>query len=93
MKTDSVGRPKHYTEHPRGAAKQEEKKMTLKDYVKGLNEYLAENEHLSYMEAITSRDDEGNGYNRIVYTPSSGHYDEDGQEFESMGEVNAVCVN
>jgi len=66
--------------------------MTLKDYIDELNKFAAENPELLDKEVITSRDDEGNGYNQVYYSPSKGNFD--GHDFDSASdEVNAVCVN
>lgn len=53
------------------------------------------------MQVITSKDDEGNGFNLIRYLPSKGIYE--GTEFISFEqyddfkrnnhETNAVCIN
>lgn len=73
--------------------------MNFKDYVKGINELLESNPELGEHEAIASKDDEGNGYNRICYIPSVGAYDgEDfteanSEDFEDGMVVNSVCVN
>ena len=68
--------------------------MKLGEYIKNLNEFIKENPKASDMEAITSIDDEGNGFKRIYYTPSLGNYRENDEEFNSKIEpFNAVCVN
>ncbi len=46
-------------------------------------------------EVITSKDDEGNGYNHVYYSPSTGHFD--GVDYDTApagdAKVNAVCLN
>ena len=44
------------------------------------------------LDVVTSKDDEGNGYNLVHYEPTVGHFDED-REFTEEKEINAVCVN
>lgn len=75
--------------------------MTLKEFMENLNEFIKENPETLEMEVVTSKDDEGNGYNRVYYTPSKGMY-EDGDfiSFDSLedygkdeDEINAVCLN
>lgn len=57
--------------------------MTLETYIANLTVFAKENPKALKLEVVTSIDDEGNGYNPVVYTPS---YVDD----ES---TNTVCVN
>lgn len=66
--------------------------MKFKEYVENLNKLLAERPETAELDVVTSRDDEGNGYNLVHYPPSVGHLDED-RDFTEEKEVNAVCVN
>ena len=75
--------------------------MTLKEFIGNLNEFVKENPETLDMQVITSKDDEGNGFNLVHYTPSKGIYED--REFISSeqyndyerdeSETNAVCVN
>jgi len=74
--------------------------MKFGDYVANLNKFLKDNPESKDFETITSKDDEGNGFNRVYYNPSTGHYDENdgefdqGQDDEDQKQThNAVCVN
>jgi len=73
--------------------------MTLREYIKILNDFAEENPEKLDMQVITSSDDEGNGYNLIHYSPSKGYYDlgefygENDDDEYSPDEINAVCVN
>lgn len=67
--------------------------MNLKEYVDGLVKYLDENPELADKEVVTSKDDEGNGYNFVHCSPSSGHYDSEDRDFHPTKPLNAVCVN
>lgn len=75
--------------------------MTLKNYIENLNEFLQKNPETENMLVISSKDDEGNGFNIIHYTPSKGIFDNN--EFTSLDQleednvdisrINSVCVN
>lgn len=75
--------------------------MTLKEYIKGLQEFLKENPETGEMQVITSSDDEGNSFNPVYFSPSKGIYEdlefipleqiEDWERDED--EINSVCVN
>ena len=75
--------------------------MKLKQYLEQINNLIKENPNALEMEVITSKDDEGNGFNPVYYTPSKGIFEdrefisyeqyEDWEREES--ETNAVCVN
>ncbi len=75
--------------------------MTLKEYINNLTKFAEENPETLDMQVVTSKDDEGNGYNLVYYEPSKGIF-EDGDfttfaQYEEFGrdssETNAVCVN
>ena len=51
--------------------------MKLSTYIEKLQELLAENGDL---DCIYSKDDEGNGYNTVNYSPSLMRYDDDSRE-------------
>ena len=51
--------------------------MKLKEYVENLNKLLEERPDTADMDVVTSRDDEGNGYNLVYFAPTIGHLDED----------------
>ena len=66
--------------------------MNLKQYAKKLNELA---EKYPNAKVIYSIDEEGNGYNEVIYTPSAckfenGEVDCDGL---SVKDVNAVIIN
>jgi hypothetical protein len=72
--------------------------MTLKEYISGLNKFVKDNPTMLKMQVVTSRDDEGNGFNPIYFSPTKGVF-EDGDFIDYKSEdnqdrfVNAVCVN
>ena len=77
--------------------------MTFKTFIKNINAFAKEHPETLEMEVITSKDDEGNGYNFIHYTPSKGFYDKKDREYHQVdsyedwgiddSSTNAVCVN
>ena len=75
--------------------------MTLKEFIENLNKFVKENPETLDMQVITSKDDEGNGFNLVHYSPTKGifekrefipaeQYEDEEREDE---ETNAVCVN
>lgn len=75
--------------------------MKLKEFIANLNEFVKENPEALELDVITSKDDEGNGYNEVVYTPAIGNFEDkdftskssmEEEGYEDM-EINAVCIN
>ena len=50
--------------------------MTLKEFIENLNKFVKENPETLKMQVITSKDDGGNGFNLVHYTPSKGIYED-----------------
>lgn len=75
--------------------------MTLKEYINNLTKFAEENPEALDMQVVTSKDDEGNGYNPVYFEPSKGIFEEGDfitveqyEEYErNSSETNAVCVN
>ena len=67
--------------------------MKFSEYVKNLNDLLKERPESADYDVVTSKDDEGNGYNLVHYAPQVGNYDEEEREFKEEQVTNAVCVN
>jgi hypothetical protein len=74
--------------------------MTLRTYIANLKVFAKEYPDALDLEVITSKDDEGNGFNTIKFTPTRGKFD--GEDFLDFGddsslikehEINSVCVN
>lgn len=71
--------------------------MKLKDYIKNLNLFVIEHPEALMLDVVSSCDEEGNHYERVLYGPSIGIF--------GMGDFmpydltdldakpNAVCVN
>ena len=51
--------------------------MKLNEYLQLLNEMTESNPEILDYDVITAIDEEGNGYNEVVYEPSVGFYDGD----------------
>jgi hypothetical protein len=75
--------------------------MKLNKFLENLNELVKTNPEFLELEVITSKDDEGNGYDKVYYSPSIGNFDdyEFKQEVEfddyelTKKDINAICVN
>lgn len=69
--------------------------MTFKEYVTNLTQLLIENPELAEKKAVYAKDNEGNEYREVYFSPSIGYFG-DG-DFTVAGsendEVNAVCIN
>lgn len=65
------------------------KTMTLKEYIQNLNEFAENNPETLEMQVITSKDDEGNGFNLVYFTSFSQYEDYERDDTET----NVVCVN
>jgi len=67
--------------------------MKLKEYIAGLNAFVKENPKARNFDVIYSRDDEGNGFQGVYFSPTLGQWDGD-YEFDDAGtKPNAVCIN
>jgi len=75
--------------------------MTLREFMENLNEFIKEHPESLDLQVITSGDDEGNYYNPVYYTPSTGFF-EDGEftcsahleeSDRDEDDINAVCIN
>lgn len=67
--------------------------MKLKEFAKNINELLKDRPETADFEVVSSRDDEGNGFNLVHYSPSVGNYDNEEREFKEEKKLNAVCIN
>ena len=75
--------------------------MTLKEFIENLNNFVKENPETLEMQVVTSKDDEGNGFNLVHCEPSKGIFKDrefiSAEQYEDYeredSETNAVCVN
>lgn len=66
--------------------------MKLKEYLEKLNKMAEETPMLLQLDVITSKDDEGNGYNQVYCDPFVGWF-EDGEFDDEDHGINSICVN
>ncbi len=66
--------------------------MKLKEWKDNLDKLIKERPEILEMEMIISKDDEGNGFNIVSYTPTIGEWDKDG-DFKQETKNNAICLN
>ena len=74
--------------------------MKLKKYIKKLNELIEKHPEALECKVIYSKDDEGNVFQEVGFSPSVGFYDDSGAEYIQLeevggyvGEIDAVCIN
>lgn len=76
--------------------------MKLKEYIKSLQDLVKENPSYEKLNVIYAKDDEGNDFGPIGFSPSLGNLNEDGdftqvENFNDIDEedriINSVCVN
>jgi len=61
---------------------------TLQQFADGINDFIKDNPGHKNCPVLTARDDEGNGYNRVYFSPTYGSgWDVNGDE------VEGVCVS
>jgi len=65
------------------------KEKTLQQFADGINEYLIRHPEHKDLPVVSAADDEGNGYNRIIYDPAYG----DEWELRNGDEIEAVCIS
>lgn len=70
--------------------------MKFKEFVSNVNAMLKNRPETGEFDVFCSKDDEGNGFNEIEFTPSVGKMDDgywysDDEEYHDK--PNAVCVN
>ncbi len=72
--------------------------MKLKNYIENLSAIIKSNPNALDMDVVTSRDNEGNGYTLVYYSPSIGNYSAEewyteNDVIEEGLELNAVLLN
>lgn len=80
--------------------------MKLKEFLENIQRMVKEDPSLLELDVITSKDAEGNGYEEVYYSPSTGVYDSEEWEFvpsdsedfeEEWGytkeDINTICIN
>jgi len=67
--------------------------MKLKTFVINLAVFMKKHPETADFDVVTSKDEEGNGFNPVLYGPSIGYFDPHDKDFYSDESPNAVCVN
>ena len=67
--------------------------MKFKDYVKLLTNLAKEHPEIKDMKVVYSRDDEGNYYGEVYYSPSIGVFNNGEFDSEEDANANCVCIN
>lgn len=80
--------------------------MKLKEFLENINKMVSENPAILELDVVNAIDDEGNGYEKVYYSPSLGFYDSADKEFTSKDqfaeleasgyedlEINSICIN
>lgn len=71
--------------------------MTLQEYYESLGSFLKDHPEAAKLPVVYAKDDEGNGYQNISYSPSLGEVDSLDYCIESFDtdseSPNAVCIN
>jgi hypothetical protein len=78
--------------------------MKLKEFLNNIQKMVEEDPSLLELDVITSKDDEGNGFEEVYYSPSVGVFEDsefvpsDSEDFEEEYEytkkdINAICIN
>lgn len=71
--------------------------MKLRDYIKQLQQIVSANPKAADLDVIYAKDEEGNGFGPVYYSPTvgkfDGHYEFDGFDKGDKRKPNAVCIN
>ncbi len=69
--------------------------MKLKEFSDNLTQLMKDRPETRDFLVVSSKDDEGNGFNLVSYEPSVGEYNKEEKDFyqEHEPRSNAVCIN
>ncbi len=67
--------------------------MKLSEFARNINDLMEERPETKDFDVVTSKDDEGNGFSLVNFTPTVGKYDNEDKEFQDEITPNAVCIN
>jgi len=82
--------------------------LKLKEYVDNLVKILENNPEYGELDVVYSKDDEGNGFQKVSYTPAVGNHDGewcgdftafndspdvDPEDTCDKEDINAICIN
>lgn len=79
--------------------------MKLKEFLENINKMVQDNPEILELTVVSSKDDEGNEFNKVHYNPAIGYFIEEDLEFisadqfEDFGDeseeliINSICIN
>ena len=78
--------------------------MKLKNYLANLNQMVKDNPELLELDVVYSKDDEGNAFHEVHYSPTLGKHEdwdfleynpkaEDPEDSCEEEEINSICIN
>lgn len=67
--------------------------MTLETFLKTLNQLVNENPEYLNLTVITAKDNEGNGYNEVLFDPTVGQLIDGELDMNSALIPTVICVN
>lgn len=67
--------------------------MKLKEYLKEINKLVEKNPDLLEREIVYSKDDESNGYQKVLYTPTTGTMHDNEFYEDSDDDEKVICIN
>jgi len=67
--------------------------MKLREFTDNLIELMTARPETKNFDVVSAKDDEGNGFSLVSYTPTVGSFDREGKEFQDEEKSNAVCIN
>ena len=73
--------------------------MKLKDYYQELTKIMESYPEFSEYTVVFSKDDEGNEFNTVGYSPTVGYFDSEDRTFvpdmvvPDKDDLNAICLN
>jgi hypothetical protein len=67
--------------------------MKLREFLDNLNKLAKERPETLDFDIVSSKDDEGNGFDLVYYEPTVGTYNSKDKDFQEELKPNAVCIN
>jgi hypothetical protein len=68
--------------------------MKLKEFIKRLNKLIKDHPEVNDYTVVTAKDEEGNGFNEVLYSPTIGTFNKEDGNYDTEGEnKNSVCLN
>jgi len=68
--------------------------MNLADFLENINKIVEKDPEVLKLDVIYSKDDEGNQFNYIVFTPTICVYNQENKTMDDTpNNPNAICIN